>query len=79
MCLLVLSNKQGQENVGFVPQGPPATQWVCPLGAEVKEELGFARLELGLCNDIESQAKIVWLCVEGLNLLSRWTTTPPVS
>lgn len=53
---------QGQECIRFLPQGSPTALWICPPVAEVEGRIGFTRLELGCCDDIESQAKIVWLC-----------------
>lgn len=62
----------------FLPQEPPAALWICPLGTEVEGGIGFAQMELGLCKDTESQAKIIWLYVEGQNSLCSWATSPEV-
>ena len=77
-ALCVLLCPQGQECIRFLPQGSPAALRIYPLGAEVEGGIGFAQLELGQCNDIELQAKIVWL-YEDQNSLSSWATIAAVS
>lgn len=57
MCVLLCP--WGQECTRFLPQGSPAAPRNFPPGAEVEEGIGFTHLELGRCNDIELQAKIV--------------------
>lgn len=77
--MYVLLCPQGQGCIRFLPQGSPAALRLCSLGAEVEGKIGFTQLELGRCNDIESQAKIVWLYIGGENSLSSWATIPALS